>query len=202
MPVGLWDHNHPGIFVDGDDDFLGKAKTALNTLNSRSVGKAMLSLISKRCQGIGATSSATKVLKVVISLAADIGSTAENPMSFVAGQAALSDTRTTRTLPGALVTLSVSLGGTGSEAKYMPDGAAAYAAAAGVPTPSFIALGHELVHSLHSLNGDYVRDYTTAGQMGMPRILPGPSWRKPGRSAWGGSPRSASVRTRSGRNTV
>jgi len=159
MPTTLWSHDHPGIFIEGDADFFRKATASLNTLNSEPVGKDLLKLISKRCQGIGATASADKVLKVVIALAPDVGSTAESPESFVVGKDALTDTRKSGGLPGGLVKLPVSLGGSGSYARYMPDGAAEYARECKIVMPPYIALGHELVHSFHSLNGDYVKDY-------------------------------------------
>lgn len=159
MPTTLWNHSYPGIFIEGDADFFQKAVADLNTIYSRPVGKDLLTLISKRCRGIGATASADKVLKVVIALAPDVGSTAESPESFVPGQDALTDTRKAGNLPGGLVKMAVSLGGTGSYARYMPDGAIKYALACKILMPPFIALAHELVHSLHSLNGDYVKDY-------------------------------------------
>jgi hypothetical protein len=160
MPVSLWNHSHPGIYIEGDTDFFRKASVDLNELNSEPVGRDLLKLISKRCQGIGATASGDKVLKVVIALAADVGSTAESPESFVPGKDALTDTRKSGVLPGSVVRMPVSLGGTGSYARYMPDGAIKYALACKILMPPYIALGHELVHSFHSLNGDYVKDYS------------------------------------------
>jgi hypothetical protein len=143
----LWDHAHPGIFVDGKDQrFFAAACTDLNTIYALPIGKTLLDLISKRSQGIGTKAGNS----VIILYTNDLGSVAQD--SKKQGVEVRKDSP-----PGSVVRLPAL--GTGSIVRYGDDLAAVYAAAIGIPTPGYIALAHELIHALHVISGDVVKDY-------------------------------------------
>jgi hypothetical protein len=143
----LWDHKHPGIIVDGKDQrFFAAACSDLSTIYGGEIGKVLLDLISKRSQGIGTKAGNN----VVILYTSDLGSVAQN--SKKQGVEVRKDTA-----PGSIVRLPAV--GTGSLVRYGDDLAAIYAAAIGITTPAYVALAHELVHALHVISGDVVKDY-------------------------------------------
>jgi hypothetical protein len=59
--------------------------------------------------------------------------------------------QTDKVIPGTIIKLPGK--GSGSLVGYNPSAAQQYTAMAGVDTPEFIALAHELCHSLHHLSG-------------------------------------------------
>ncbi len=62
--------------------------------------------------------------------------------------------------PGSVVRLPAV--GDSSLVLYGNDLEATYTAAIGVPTPAFVALAHELIHALHVISGDVVKEYSWA----------------------------------------
>lgn len=135
----------------GPAGFLAACSADLNTLRSRPVGKDLIDLLGKRAKGIGTT-----VGKVIaITYTADLGSTAQNSVNLNVG--ATNEVRA-QEAPGRNFRLPA--GGDSSLVRYGNDLAATYGAAIGVPTPAYIALGHELIHALHVISGDVVKEYS------------------------------------------
>jgi hypothetical protein len=142
MPETLWDQSHPGIYIDGDPTFFAGASLALNELRGKPIGKDLVSLLSKRC---GIVNVKVLITKAPGTLTESAGKTAAKPT----GLAAL---RSEKTLPGTTIQLPGK--GSGSIAAFNPDAEAEYTALVGISTPVYVALGHELCHSLHHLSGN------------------------------------------------
>lgn len=155
----LWAHNYPGIHVSGDQAFLTATFDNLNTIESQSVGKNLLTLISKRCQGIGTKLGTERSKAVIIKYTNNINRTSQSPM--------MKDDRDVArdSVPGSIVRLPGV--GTGSLVLYGHDMVASYSRILKIMTPPFVALAHELVHALHSLSGDFIKAYswTTDGAL-------------------------------------
>lgn len=151
MAFVAWDQSQGGILIDTSKaGFFAACGTDLGTLRSRPIGKDLVDLLIKRAKGIG-----TKVGKLVaISYTSDLGSTAQNSLNLTAG--ATNEVRKA-TAPGSNFRLPA--GGDSSLVQYGHDLGATYTAAIGVNTPSYIALGHELIHALHVISGDVVKEY-------------------------------------------
>lgn len=150
----LWDEKHPGIYIDDSKSpsFLHATVRELNKIRSRPVGKDLLAIISKRCLGIG-----TKAVnpRVVIKLGS--GTLTDSSMEkTLAAPDAMDTIQRKERIPGSNVELPGV--GTASEVTYNPWVEHQYSNAAGVATPAFVALAHELCHSLHFLNGDVYRN--------------------------------------------
>ncbi len=151
MAYVLWNQSEGGIYIDNTPPGFFAACTAdLNTLRSRSIGKDLLSLISKRARGIGTTVGKN----VSITYTSDLGSTAQNSVNLNVG--ATNEVRKTEP-PGRNFRLPA--GGDSSLVMYGHDLGPDYTAAIGVNTPTYIALGHELIHALHVISGDVVKEY-------------------------------------------
>jgi hypothetical protein len=158
--VQLWDHSRPGIYIDAtaSQSFFHATSRDLNKLASKPIGRDLLSLISKRCQGIG-----TKVVngKVVIKLGMG---TLGGDESWEQTQASPDDFdkvgigSTMSRVGGTLSNFKLAGAGSSCEAFYNPNLQHQYDLALGIKTPTFIALGHELIHALHSLSGDMYTD--------------------------------------------
>lgn len=142
MPEVLWDHAHPGIYIDGDGTFFAGASAALNNLRAKPIGKDLLSLLSKRCG----------IVKVKVLVTKAPGTLAESAENTNAGPTGLTALRSDKTLPGTTIQLPGK--GSGSIAAFNPDAEAEYTALCGLQTPVYVALGHELCHSLHHLSGN------------------------------------------------
>jgi hypothetical protein len=145
----LWDENHPGIYVDQcSADLTAKVTQHLNTIRSGGIGRDLLDLISKRCQGIGrGTSTLDRQTVIIVPTADDRPRTKSTQRDREVAQDAP---------PGSVVRLSG--GGTGAVVRYDPD--RAYEAVGGILTPAYIALAHELIHALHGLSGDLLEEYS------------------------------------------
>lgn len=150
--VQAWSITHTGIMIDGSKAFFHATSADLNKLKTKPIGKDLLDLISKRCQGIG-----TKVKngQVVISnargsLTKAAEETAANPndMSKIF--------RSGKKIPG--TPIQIAGHGTASAAYYNPAAGVEYTNLVGIQTPPYIALAHELCHCYHFLNGD-LRDH-------------------------------------------
>jgi hypothetical protein len=89
-------------------------------------------------------------VKVVITKAP--GTLAESAADTQAEPTGLTALRSDKTLPGTTIQLPGK--GCGSIAAFNPDAEAEYTALVGIQTPVFVALGHELCHSLHHLSGN------------------------------------------------
>lgn len=154
MPFSLWDHGHPGIFVDNTDPaFYAACCNDLKLIDSRPIGKTLLDLLSKRARGIGTTSGK----RVDIEYTADIGSVAQNSVNLTAG-APLE--KRSNAAPGSVVRRPGR--GDSSLVSYGHNLEPTYTAEIGLYTPEFIALAHELVHALHVISGDVVKEYSWA----------------------------------------
>jgi hypothetical protein len=150
MAWQLWDHGHPGIYVDNADaGFFAACCGDLNLINARPVGKSLLDLLSKRAKGIGTKAGND----VRIGYTNDLGSVAQN--SAVGGQEVRQQAQ-----PGSVVRLPAV--GDSSFVEYGHNLESVYTNAIGVYTPEFVALAHELVHALHVIGGDVVKPYSWA----------------------------------------
>lgn len=150
MAWQLWAQSHQGIFIDNSSaNFFADCRRDLELINSRPVGKSLLSLLSKRAQGIGTT----KGKYVRINETDDIGSVAQG--SVVGSQEVRA-----ATLPGSIIRLAAV--GDSSLVSYGARMEPTYTRAIGLYTPEFIALAHELVHALHVISGDVVKEYDWA----------------------------------------
>jgi hypothetical protein len=143
----LWNHNYPGINVELDPVFFRKACRDLDKISSKPLGNDLLTLISKRCAGSGTTAGKTVLIRMGAgSLAQSARGTGATPQNddFM---------RTGKKVPGT----SIQLPGIGSSsvAEYNPDADLEYARMVGLPTPTFVALAHELIHCWHHLSGTY-----------------------------------------------
>lgn len=147
MAWQLWAHTHPGIFIDNTTaNFFADCRRDLDVLNSRPVGKSLLTLLSQRAQGIGTT----KGKYVRINETDNIGSVAQD--SVIGAQEVRSMQK-----PGSIVRLPAV--GDSSLVSYGARLEPTYTREIGLYTPEFIALAHELVHALHVISGDVVKDY-------------------------------------------
>jgi hypothetical protein len=154
MAFALWDQGHDGIFVDNTDPaFFTACCNDLKLINSRPVGKALLELLSKRARGIGTTVGK----RVDIEYTGDIGSVAQNSVNLSNG-APLEKRKAAP--PGSVVNRPGR--GDSSLVRYGHNLEATYTHEIGLYTPEFIALAHELVHALHVIGGDVVKEYSWA----------------------------------------
>ncbi len=185
-----WDSAFPGLLIDpravnADTlaplsakismraDFIWASRTALQRIASKPVGRDLLSLISKRCRGIGATGPMTcHVMLGEDTLLAPKGSPHYAQVAFDNTYAAPSldmswtgdalDAqvarifRRNRLVEGA--PMAMSGGDFSALVCWNPfiDYNLSAIMNVGVPMPQFIALAHELVHALHILSGDRV----------------------------------------------
>ena len=150
MAWQLWDESHAGIYIGtSKPDFFSSCSRDLNLIRSRPIGKTLLELLSKRAQGIG-----TKVGKYVrIGYTSKLGSVAQN--SVIGNQEERKDAK-----PGSIVRLPGV--GDSSVVRYGHNLEPVYTSAIGVYTPEFVALAHELIHALHVISGDVVKEYDWA----------------------------------------
>lgn len=153
MPEVLWDHAHPGIYIDvglgtrvriavnkvKEGSFFQLACDALNTIRSRPIGKALLKTITAKCQ----MDSDRKDMKVVI---VEAGEGMDNEQSaFNKGDAVR--------VPGQSDFCAFVAGkGSGSTVYWNPE----ESQVKGVVTRPFLSLAHELIHAMHDLHGDLV----------------------------------------------
>ncbi|MBL8900915.1 MAG: hypothetical protein JNM84_25000 [Planctomycetes bacterium] len=156
----LWNHAFPGIYIDATEaqSFFHRASRDLNSIASKPIGKSLLELISKRCRGIG-----TKVVggQVVVKLGvgtiggdASWEKTAAAPGDFdVIGRGGSASK-----VGGAATNFRLAGAGASCPVAYNPSAESQYNQVLGIPTPPYIALGHELIHALHSLSGDMYTD--------------------------------------------
>jgi NleD-like pathogen effector protein (putative zinc metallopeptidase) len=142
----LWNPDHPGIFVEGDQTFFTACCKDLNKINEKEIGGRLLSTLSKRTQGIG-----TSVGKrVTINYTNNIGDVAQD--SVLGNQ----EVRNAKQ-PGRIFHLPAV--GDSSVISYGHDLDQVYTTAIGLTTPPFIALAHELIHALHVISGEVAKEY-------------------------------------------
>ncbi len=137
----LWDQSHPGIYIEGRESFFTATSNAINKLRSRPIGKDLISNLSKRC----------KIANVSVVIKRAHGSLTKSAEETSAGPDAMTAFKTGKKLPGTKIEIAGK--GSGSEAFYNPDAEAIYTQLVGITTPAYIALGHELIHSMHHLSG-------------------------------------------------
>jgi hypothetical protein len=190
----LWDAGFPGIYIDprtfNQDTFkvsgLGMGEGAaftsatrkcLELLAAKPVGKDLLTLISKRCQGIGSR-SAKLTCRVMFGqgtltnrhgnltqgryISSAVGKTFagpdidfSEPEDVVINQMAANNRRPGRVGGYAMVMAGKALPALVSFNPFINYDIETQTAI-GVPMPAFVALAHELVHALHTLSGDKI----------------------------------------------
>lgn len=151
-----WRGEYPGIFIEDDYGASFKHNTiqALNKITSKPIGLDLLKVISKRHQGIGTT----RGRKVVIT----------HGQGTLAGRSSMDLTQQSSTGGGTEVRKGPFAGsnvrlpgsGMGSTVQYNPNVEYQYTRATTVHTPPFIALAHELIHAMHAMSGDLVKEYS------------------------------------------
>lgn len=151
-----WGSNYPGIFIDNNYGASFKFKTdeALNKIASRQIGKDLLSLLSKRNQGIGTTAGK----RIVITLGQ--GTLAGGSSMEQTYQSSSGGGTEVRKAPRVGSNIRLPGSGMGSKVQYNPNIEHQYTKAATVKTPPFVALVHELIHALHSISGDVTKAYS------------------------------------------
>lgn len=150
MKTVSWSQDYPGIKIEGDDGFISDAMRDLNKICSKPIGKDLLTLLTKRCQGIGCSVPGGGFVLIRLSpgtLTESAHRTAANPDVTPA----LSFLQSDKVIPGTSIKLPGK--GSGSIVGYNPKASAKYTQMSGFPTPEFVALAHELCHSLHHLSG-------------------------------------------------
>lgn len=179
----LWNSAYPGIYIDDSVGskggrglgfmegaaFVSATRRTLTKIASQPVGADLLSLISKRCQGIG-----TKLKDGRCTIFYGVGTLTEGQVDF--GNAVMTQTFAGGTDPvgrnrtrdgikvSGVVLNGVYKAGIGSSAivSYNPFGdidgvvlgGRTLLSIIGVTTPAYVALAHELVHAFHTLSGD------------------------------------------------
>jgi hypothetical protein len=153
MPEVLWDHAHPGIYIDvglgtrvriavnrvKTGSFFQLACDALNTIRSRPIGKALLRTITAKCQ----MDSGRKDLKVVI---IEAGEGIDNSAEAVHVEGAVR-------IPGQSDFCGFVAGeGSGSVVYWNPYESSVQQK----EFHAFTGLAHELIHAMHNLHGDLV----------------------------------------------
>jgi len=149
----LWDHKHPGILIDdGDIDLFVKASRDLNKLRSKPIGYDLITLLTKRLEGIGCQIPVNRLV-VIERAPGTLNSAVQNTKASADTYRKqwVNAMRDSPKIPGSVVRIPGK--GSGSIVQYNPDAEAEYTKSLGILTPAFIALGHELIHSLHHLSG-------------------------------------------------
>lgn len=173
MAATQWNPLYPGILIDGDITLFHKASNCLNALASLSIGHDLLSIISKRTQGIGMSGAVARGVVCVIRRGEDslinrfggaLAYRTNEPHTALkadlsnASIALSSDVTRRRSFPGKRITLAGT--GTASVAMFDPD--KDFSKVLGMMTPAYVALGHELCHCMHNMSGDTNRHRTDA----------------------------------------
>ena len=158
------------VDVDFQLAFTSKVRLQLDVIASRPVGRDLLTLISKRCQGVGTSLQGAKCW-VGFGYPPEVDDVPVDSYEF-AEQAVSQIISTHPSLaknPNPIFPRMGSVfGDVGSYNMTMPgrgDSAAAFynpwfdydlyfIPRFGIPNPPFVALAHELVHALHTLSGD------------------------------------------------
>ena len=151
-----WRNEYPGILIEDRSgvSFVFKTRQALDKIASGSIGKNLLSILSKRHQGIGTS----KGKRIVITLGQG---TLTGPSSMqLTAQSSTGAGNEVRRAPMAGTNVRLPGSGMGSNVHYNPNIEHQYTQAATVKTPPFVALAHELIHALHSISGDVVKPYS------------------------------------------
>jgi hypothetical protein len=151
-----WSQDYPGIFIN---DVWGKSfkfntDQALKRISSRSIGKDLLTLLSKRHQGIGTTAGKSVVITLGQGTFRGKSSMEKTQQSTTGGGTEV------RKAPIAGTNIRLPGSGMGSTVQYNPNIEHQYTQAASVKTPPFVALAHELIHALHSISGDVTKEYS------------------------------------------
>lgn len=200
-----WHLNYPGIVIDArtmDDTkitdgatenvtmvspgflrqvaFWASAASCLSRIASKPIGKDLLTLISKRCSGIGAGGRRLKcrvvfgngtIIDEIIgargtyALPDALSYTTANQL-FDAAERVVHVKRDVKIQGGGSFKMDMAGKPTSAMVSFNPfvNYDTRLKARIGVPTPPFIALAHELVHALHLLSGDRVPDISPSRQ--------------------------------------
>ncbi len=139
----------PGLKIENSygGPFVTGVQQDLNLIAAKSTGGNLLSIISKRFQGVGTKTSADK--KVVIHLG-NCNLTSQGSEGAGIEERGADMAGSNFTMPGT---------GRGSRVEYNPQGEAEYTTMVGIRTPSYVALAHELIHALHVISGDVKKVY-------------------------------------------
>ncbi len=150
-----WSSDYPGILINDKWGASFKLKTyqALKDIAARPVGKDLLSLLSKRHQGIGTTAGKEIVITLGQGTLAGASSMAQTHQSSTGGGTEV------RRAPTAGSNVRLPGSGMGSQVQYNPNIEHQYTKGASVKTPPFVALAHELIHALHSISGGVIKAY-------------------------------------------
>ena len=141
--TALWSQTHPGIYIEGGDALFTAAAAALTTLRSRPIGKDLIDLISKRCVTTKQTVTVKRAPGTMTASAEDTQAIPDDMTTIM---------RRDKVIPGTAIQLPGK--GASSVAAFNPYAATEYSRLLGIPTPAFIALGHELIHCMHFLSGN------------------------------------------------
>jgi hypothetical protein len=161
MTAVTWSTSHTGIMIDGDQRFNVQTTSALNRLNQKPIGKDLLTLLSKRCQGYGCS-----IPGATVTIMRAPGSLTESVLTSKASAQGMGALQQDRVLPGTVIKLPGR--GASSIVYFNPGAGTEYTELLGFQTPAHVALGHELCHALHHLSGGM---RLGAGEDGRARFL-------------------------------
>ena len=174
VPPRMWDARYPGILIAHDlyrgkdwvpNGFVGAVRTALNTIESAPVGKAMLRDISRACQTRG-----HKVIVEHIKAGScavpldDLSPASRKRVQILGAEGALGspselEMRRLKSLPELMMKPAphgyVRGGGSSAVVCWAPD-----EPIPNDPRPAYIGLAHELVHVYHFVMGACFAAYT------------------------------------------
>jgi hypothetical protein len=185
--VLLWRDSYPGIYIDNRTDgqngkalglseglaFLNYTRRALEKIDSKPIGKDLLTLIGKRAKGVGTQLKDGRIIIMygtgtlsparVSAKKTVLGSTYFRDDDADAGNAG--ELLRIKTAGGVTTAAGVRRAGPGTGGKvvfnpfisvgdvYFQPARALLKTVMGVETPAFVALAHELCHALHSMSG-------------------------------------------------
>jgi hypothetical protein len=149
-----WNPTYPGIQTDGDDKFAKATDEALKKLLTKPIGKDLIELLSKRCQGIGRKPKDGKV--VIIGALGTVAPPDQILAATGAGPKNRLEFDKTKRVIRLVAGSPMKFAGAGADAiaGFVPDATKVYTDVIGIETPAFIALAHELLHAFHYLSGD------------------------------------------------
>lgn len=149
MGATLFGHGFSGIYIDDSDpEFFSNVKMSLNILRSKPVGKQVIEEISKRCELTGN--------KVVIEFST-IATAVPAPAIDDTTRAKLSSPGEGKLHMGDAPNKIVGNGGSCAVVRWNPSHTIPFT---NVQRPSYISLGHELVHAHHFVHGTCKRPVT------------------------------------------
>jgi hypothetical protein len=158
-----WSHSSPFIKINDNNaptNFFFLVMNDLNALGATKLGNDLLKLISQRSKGIGTRAGKDVVIQYLSAEHVTIGNITTTPLKYIVeetGAASGDTTQDSRREPkqGSIVSMPGRGANTVVGYSPLPADARWYRfATGGVETPTWLALAHELIHTLHIITGE------------------------------------------------